>query len=396
MVILAIETLLRDSSSLDEFINTIKTRYDVVVKEVIVAGKRMVHLKRPAKPKFFDSIQEECSNMLINEELIIVTRSVEQIYHIDDNFCLLDIPSTLTPIEAQEWFPGKLVTLSKYFNTYLITTEEDVHGRDTICNGGPTCNQIVMYCLNSANSGGIDCLFNTHWTDSMAWSFQIIQKNEFNFKSPKDYDIVLLNAINVETNHELNICQLENIAEHYHLRVPRRKRIFSQKDIQKTYNQLASTNPSIRGLIFIDEESSNETLRGKIELKTGSTWRNRLLGTASLVLNHDLAALEETDSVLDNMIELMKKHYDKLLSELSGLYVINSELRTRKQFALKVKHHPMAQVLFALADKKIDGLVQMHKIIKPIHLLSHIEQVDNEQFEFALSFYKEKICQQER
>ena len=396
MMVLAIESVISDTDTLDELINTLKTRYRLCVREYEVAGKRLIQVTRNSK-SYYDAIHDECSNLIIDEDLTIVSRNIEKLYAIEDSFCLFDITED-DPVVVEEWLPGKQVVISRFYSTYLLSTKEDIHGRDLIVPEGPKCSDIVMHAFNhNKHLTGLDTLFSEELPEATCWCFQIVPKNEFNVSKPEDYDLVLLNAINTETNVDMTIAQLNNIGEHYNIRIPQRRHAYGMKRIKEVSEILYSQNSSILGTILTEVKhkptSSSEVLRGKYAVNIASPWKTELNRTVGLVLKHQVHSLEiKGEPALVNMLDLLQDSYGDLLKELSSLYIEGERARTRRQFANKVKHHPMAAALFALKDRKINGLLQMYKVVKPRHLLEYIENKNTSAFKTVLDNYKETIC----
>jgi len=398
MVVLAIENLISSVQTLDELIKVLKTTYKLKIKEFEVANRRLIHINRTSASKC-DVIPDECSNIIIDESMDIISRNIGKLYPIKDNCCLLDICED-EPVIVEEWLPGKQIILSKFYNTYLLSTKEDIHGNDYAVPGGPKCSEIIMHALNSNKYlNGIDTLFSENFPDTTCWCFQIVPKNEFNLSTPTDYEVVLLNAINTETQVDMSITQLNNIAEHYHIPIPKRKHAYGIKQIKEVSNILYRQNPTILGTIVVEVKQKNlydlEIQRGKYNLRTtNSLWEVELTKMANTVLKHKSYVFNATNNTAQkNMVKLMRAGYSTALKELSKLYIKQEYVRTNKIFANNIKSHPMAAALFALRYKKISGLFQMHQVIKAKHLLKYIEQKDNIIFKATLDNYREELCQ---
>jgi len=392
---LALERVLNSAVGMDQLINTLRNRYRLVVEEYKVSGKRLIQVNR-GKTGYFDALQDECSNVIIDEDMIIISRNVERLYNIKDNFCLLNICDE-EPVMVEEWLPGRSVTISRFYSTYLISTEADIHGRNPITTGGPRCNDIVMHAINQNKLlNGLDTLFSESLPESTCWCFSIVPKNEFNISKPEDYDLVLLNAINIETNNELTIAQLNNIGKQFRIRVPQRRHAYGMKRVEEVSKILFEQNPSILGTVVTEVAPLHRThdiQRGIYLIGMNSSWKSELNKTAKLVLkhqSHDLGVRDEP--ALANMVDILQYGYGELLKEMNSLYNEYSNTRTRRSFASGVKDHPMAAALFALRDSKITSLLQMYSVVKPKHLLQYVEGRDKAAFRGALNDYKETIC----
>jgi len=398
MLVLAIESIMADSSSLDELIITLRHRYKLLVIEHNVSGKRLIHVNRNNQT-YYDSVQNECSSIVIDEDMTIISRNVEKVYSITDN-SYPPVYDSKEPVIVEELLPGKQITISRFYSTYLLSTEKDIHGRDQIVPRGPKCNEIVMHVLNSNKTlKGIDGLFAENLPESICWCFQIVPKNEFNIDKFEDYDLVLLNAINIETNREMPIAQLKDIATYRNIRTPVRRLACGMKNVKEITNDLFLHNPSIIGTVITKIESA--PIRGcgiqrkRYNINISSPWRSELNRTAQLVLRHQYHGLKIEDKpALINMLKLIREGYESLLEEMDTLYLKHKTARTRKLFANGVNNHPMAAALFALKDKKITHLLQMYKILRPVNLLKYVENRNKITFKIALDAYKEVICQQ--
>ncbi len=396
MIVLAIENIITDAASLDDLKHTLVTKYRLAISEYEVSGKRVIHVNR-SKDSQQDFIQDECSNLIIDEDMTIISRNVEKLYPIEDGFCLLDINED-EPVIVEEQLPGKQIILSRFYSTYLLSTEKDIHGRDPIIEGGPRCNDIVMHAFNTTGHlSGLDTLFAEDLPESTCWCFQLVPKNTFNIDKPEDYELVLLNAINTNTNVELSITQLDNIGEQFGIRTPVRRYAYGMKRIKEVSEILYSMNPSILGTVVTEIKHENsihsDTQRGKLSIVNITPWKAELNRTAKLILKHQCHNPEiKGEPGLVNMLELLQDNYSDILEELTTLYIDNEKARTRRIFASKIKHHPFAAALFALKDNKISGLLQMHKVIRPYHLLKYVESRDKSTFKTTLDDYKETVC----
>ena len=165
MAFSVLQDLLDEQYTLDEAISFLKTKHKLLISEKTISNKRVLHLTRPLHPNNLDTIQDEASIVLVNDNLKIISKSINRIYNTTDSCSSIDINNNNRPYDVplivEEWIPGIMVVVSKYRDTYLVSTERSITGDNTIDDSKSTCRKIVLSLLNEIIPvEGVKALFN--------------------------------------------------------------------------------------------------------------------------------------------------------------------------------------------------------------------------------------------
>ena len=70
--------------------------------------------------------------------------------------------------------------------------------------------------------------------------------------------------------------------------------------------------------------------------------------------------------------EDVKKKYETILQELSLLYSENKDIPEQKEFANKIKSHPLSGILFCVRNKKANSIAEGLRQYKTENLLEYM------------------------
>lgn len=390
MIIPALNEELDSAGSFDEFLNTMSAKYGLNIKEETVSGTRMALLTRPPNPDSSCVIQDECSITTVTEDGEIVLKGMDRIYNYGTRYCNIGFDSdqeigTERPVCIEEWLPGMQVAVSRYKLTYLLSTEEDFQARTPLPNNkNVQATRFVLDELGKLWPGkGIDLLFSNEWHEPFTWVFQIVPEKYGNNR------LVLLSVTNMENYAELSRSQVDNLATYFNLKRPRKFNVYQESQIDDAIEVLLKQNPTINGVILTDVEKN----RSKIPLKANSKLglyangsKKEILAIAECVMRD----IELTDFPGAEIVDVLTSNGARLANEAEVLYKLNGYRRTRKRFAERVKHHPMAKVLYALRENKIEAVGELSKVLTPLEFVKMVGSVAGDQLFDAIHNYREK------
>jgi hypothetical protein len=362
MTVLAIQELLRVQNSFDEAKEVFETMHNLKVKECMISGDKVMVLTRDKELKYTSTIQDEASFVVINEHLNIVAKGREKIYKTDIDYVGLTLlHNDNKPIIVQEFKEGIEIIISKFNSTFLISTKDDIHGHPY--------NKIVLDIINRKfPSEGLDSLFNASWFNNTSWVFTLVKQNN-------RHELYLTSAFDLERSYELSLLQINNISTYLNLKVNRHQTVYTKEQLEGAINLFATKDINLKYVIVSNEDGNSFKIKVKHYSNNGM-----LTHIARCVIEHDLAQLNAVDKKYKYLVSLIRHRHHTCVKELCDLFIKNEYVRTRKMYASKVKHHPMSAAIFALKDKKIKGFYNMGRVIKPIDLLTIVEEKDHTQF----------------
>lgn len=396
MIVPVIIDEINAADSFDEFLNTMSIRYAMRIRETTVEGTKVSMLTRPTKPNNSCVLHDECSLVVVTEDHELIVKAIERIYEYGHKYCPLKITEGKStgadpPIYVEEKLPGIMVTLSKYNLTYLISTKEHVHGYSSM--PGKSEQNVSEFFVSTMNelqpNKGLDALFANAWFSPFTWTFQIVP-----LKYDK-FDLVLLGATNMDSGEELSRNQVDNLAMYFKLKRPEKVIIYKEAQIQDAIDTLLRINSSIDGVILATDQQQRAQIpiqeNSRIGLYQNGS-RKEILSLAGCVMrNMDLSYFKES-----KLVDIFETNMYRLQNEGKILYSLNKHRRTRKKFALAVDHHPMAKVLYAIRDSKIESVTELFKALSSIEFIKMVGMVDGERLHKVITEYKEKSCQHQR
>lgn len=372
-----IRELLKDRTTLDETINFLKAKHKLLITEETISGKRLIHVTRPIPSNKYDMVQDEASVVVIDENLKIISKGIEKIYDIDNEYCSLDLRLKKNGVDTtyeelvvvEEWLPGTVVVISKYSGELVISTENSIMniGQEKLEYKNAVLKALdeVLECSETS------VLFNASILEHMSWVFNLIQKKN-------RFELILIGAINLNNLTELSIIQLNNLSEHFKFSRPRRKIARTRAQIDEIATEFTKT-PGLRGVIISDGHGH----RGKIRMRE-RLHKVNLERIAYCVMTNKTNELDSLRPKYDKMISLVTTQFNKYLVKLNDSYTQFSGIRVRKVFASKIKYQTLASVLFAIRDDKISDVTQLYKVVKPRYLLKLIKVANEKRFNDAL------------
>jgi len=383
---LCINDKLSEAYDIDDFLHTIKTMYGIKVTEDIVAGTRIAMLTRPNHPDSTSVFQDECSLLIVDEDLNIVAKTIDRIYPYGHSYSEISTAEKNFPLIAEEWLPGIQVVVSKFKGVHLISTKDDIQGLNTVFPSGKSVAEIVVEKIRALRGAvDVDDLFN--FGDSgeyMSWTFQLVPDNG-------DYELVLLSVFDLDTVEELDKIQLSELSANFGMTVPSERTVFRYEDMKKVMLSLYNINKDIKGVILRNSLGERtKVLLHKHRQRTRGV-KGKILTLAEYVLNNN--TIEDNNS--KQIVELMQSNLKLMRDEVRAVYELYKTVRTKKKFVERVAHYPMCRVLYALKDGRINEIEELHKVVSPSYFVKLLNKVDKDKFSTELQNYKEILCQPE-
>lgn len=377
------------ATNYEEFKTSIVEQYGVVLKEGLIGTRRAVLITRPPEPDDSCAMHDECTIMIVTEDLEIVAKSIDRIYDYKHPECPLKITDrpndkmSMSPTFVEEKLPGIHVILAKHKSTYVLSTENILHAAEQVPGTSKSVNSFVVNYINKMQpTRGLDGLFAQEWFSRFCWVFQI---------SPTcfpTYKLVLLSIVNMETGDELSPSQVDNLAEYFRFGRPRKIEVYNEKQMDVAIEELLRTNKNLTHVIL----SNNRTERAQLKITAEDKLSTFQPGSRRSILTLTEAAMRgvELQEVANSgLVEVLKENRERLIEEVNELYNKNKHRRTRKEFAEHIKKSPFAKVLFGLRSNKIRTVEEFYKIIRPIEFIKTTVKLDYDRLSEAVTKYKE-------
>lgn len=370
------------SESLNTYKRLMTYQYDITVKEGKIGDNRALLLTRPKTPDSACAVHDECSIVVVDEKHNLVAKSIDRLYPYGHKYCTLKFhdapPGAEEPVYVEEKLSGIHVTFTKVANTHLISTEKDLHAQDILPGTGKTVADFFVREMNKLHPiSALDTLFNEAWFNIYCWIFQIVPVKH------NLYELVLLSAIDIDSYKELPKNQVDNIASYFQFKRPEKVTIYAENQIDTAKDVLLKRNPTLKGVIL----RNNDNCRAKIIFNAKEFLSTYKKGTKKELLYLASCALHNIN-INNPLSYVLSKNLTRLKREVGDLIEINKGCRTRKRFAERVSHHPLAKVLFALSDNKIEIVEELYKILTPYELIRTVIKVDGEVFIKAIDDYR--------
>ena len=355
----AIQDVLRQQKTFEEIKEIFKIEHNLKVKEYVIFGKKVITLTRDIKLKFTSIIQDEASFIIIDENLKVIAKGLNKLYTTNLNYintALLYYENR--PVIVQEWQDGIEIIISKFNHTFLISTKDNIYGHPY--------NKIVMNIIDKKfPQKGLSNLFDIKWSNNISWTFNLVKYNG-------QYELYLTGGTNLKSLQELSTSQINNIAMYLNFKTYKHKIIYTESQLKNIIRTFVTQNITLKYITVKDQKNNCFKIPIKKYSKT-----DMLIYIAKHIIKHNQVKLNTIDKKYDKLIDLIKHRYYSCILELCYLFTKNENIRTRKVYAARVKHHPMSAAIFALKDNKIKGFYKMENIIKPIHLLNIVKQKDH-------------------
>ena len=75
--------------------------------------------------------------------------------------------------------------------------------------------------------------------------------------------------------------------------------------------------------------------------------------------------------------EAVKKKYLQVLKELTSLYEEHKDISDQKEFAGKIKNHPLSGILFCVRNKKTTSITEGLRQFRTESILEYIKEKEN-------------------
>lgn len=371
---------IENARTLDELIDVMRDNYKINIKEDTVAGHRVAMFTRPKRPDDSNLMHDECTLIIVDEDLNVVARAFDRIYPFGDSYSGITTSDDSFPIAAEEWLPGILVVVSKFKDTCLISTENSITGSNIVFPGKKTVAEIVEEkLLSSEVVDNLDDLFDFGTDESVSWVFQLVPIRNNN------YNLVLLGLIDLETLEELERDKTNILANNFGFATPEELMVITYNSIDQTMKTLYEKNKDMRGIILRDADNDRCSIKLHKHTRRARGYKGKILTIADCVLNG--CPIDDENSL--QIAKVMESNLKRISGELEVLYELNKNVRTKKKFVEKVSHYPVSRVLYAIKDGKIPGVERLADVVSPEYFVKIIDKIAPDEFTKAISAYKE-------
>lgn len=338
-----------------------------------VGSDNLLHLSR-RKSNYIedDDIHNDTTITILDEKLDVVSMAPP----LAEKYTLksaLSLPiAEESPIIISELLVGKLITVSAYKQTYLISTKDSIHADNQIApNVTTSVQEIFLDLIDSIDPyNGLDGLFNTNRgginCKNFSYTFIISPHNGKFTDNFLDYDIYLVGLYNKDIHRFMkpeqikSLChQLNGASATYKIKQPTYKKIYSIDQLNTEIN-LVTKKYNTRGLYMLDESMNAGYI--VIKSKDNINLKKYLRYYVSMYLYHNYVGIIQINAKTPKIGQLINDFFIKYKDSASDMYLKSVKCRTRRAFHERVCGHKAEIVLYALYNKKIEHLNELYKI----------------------------------
>lgn len=351
----------------------LQNKHALVTTYKQVSGKGMLHIARKT-PKYSkkDDIYNDNTLTILDEDLKVVSMAPPLVMPISTKEVLtLPITDDMT-VTASDLLIGKLITVSLYKRTYMLSTKKSIHASEPIhANSKIQTQEIFMdlldridpYCgldgLFKTNRGGIDC-------SKLSYTFIISPRSGVFTDKFLDYDLFLV-ALYDKANHKfLNVTQIASLLSQLNgaattrrFLQPRYQKVYSSEQLETTFDKF-TRSPFIRGLYLTDDYSKSAYwVKTKKPSINPENYMQDLVGA---YLRNDYLSLIQLKAKNKALAPVVQACVDTYKIRALSTYKKTKDIRTKHAFHKAVYSNRSKSILYALYEKKIKSVNELQKV----------------------------------
>ena len=342
-----------------------------------VSGDGILHLSRMGDTcGGCDPIHNDSTLLLLDDamDVIGVAPSAAQKLAVDDIYTLPLKDSN--PAVVSELLIGKLVVVSLYKQTYIISTKDDLHGTAPIYPGvAATTQEIFLDLLDridpmngldglfKKNRGGINCR-------CFSYTFVLSPRNGKFTDKFLDYDMYMV-ALYDRTTHMFktpeqikSLCQQLNGASTINkIKLPTYTKVYSIDQLHTAIDKYTKY-PNVRGVYLLDSEMIAAYIvlnYQKVCLKPEKYLKN----IVEQYLKYDYVGVLHENRLHPKLAPIIHSFIKTYQKDAEKCYAKTKNIRTKRTFYDTIKGHKTEHLLCALRSGRAKSVTELHKVFTP-------------------------------
>lgn len=303
-------------------------------------------------------IVKECRGLVLNKQTgDLVARAFSRFFNVGEvrqHFKKFN----WSAFECQQKHDGSLILLYYWNGEWAINTRGSF-GDGKVNESEKTWHDLFYMVIPKKDLE----FFDKRYT----YIFELVGPYNKVVRSYKQTDLILLSIFQKEK--ELSYYDYMFLANSLHLKTPENLYFSSIKEIEDYVMKLEENDPTNEGVVICDDANRRWKIKNKrwfdlsrLKGETGNLFHPKHLLPFILKTEHNgwgghTNYIKELLTYFPEAKECYYKYDNKiwtLYEELDTLWKNHSKLESQKDFALAIKHHPLAGILFNCRSKGID------------------------------------------
>lgn len=353
MTMPTIMAMLSRSNSISDLYTKLKNNENIEVTNAWLVGNSetiFVTRKHGASP--IDSIADECSMTVITEDSlhnpVIVAKSIDRIYEFGGEFGTISMINYGSPVTVEEWLPGKCALSYIVDGITYVSTEKSVYGNESMGTPDTFINRIVSNKLTSIKNPRYERM--KQFLSNISLVLNITPNRD-----ESDYDVYLIDAIDMDDFSSITDHRLRILAKELGLKIPRRITVTSEARLSKAIGDLLCINPSVKGVILKNKFGE----RDKISVKSKdipnyiNPFSVKYVKAALNCITRGVYFGKDNE-----LTKLLKRAVTDIEREIQIKYDEVKETKLKRHFFHKVKGSPFRYLLMWMRENNTDKSIE--------------------------------------
>jgi len=320
-------------------------------------------------------LQLECNGLVVNQRAGVVCMPPPHL--LEHNSSEAPPINWSKKVFLEEDYVGPIVIVYNYCNKWYVGTLSSAHGQG--CPEFPKANVGDMAKLMLKKHLGMD-VFNPFMEFNKCFCYVFRYRTKIFY--PDIYvntDLCLMRVFNKKQFKELPDWAVDDFARMYDFERPLRIRVRDLADARKLANiKKCKANPSFtiydetgtRVRITVDAKKYDRVIAMRRALERKQ--KTSLLNWARILLDEGYTSAIDEFPERIGLLNLMNERLLELVMEAGKKYTKNIQTTdSQKEFALKVRAHPLSNLMFMMRRGKISCIREGIPFVKPRVLLEH-------------------------
>lgn len=318
-------------------------------------------------------ICQEARALILDAKANVVSISLPRFFNLGEGpAAKLDWESAM----GEEKLDGTLIIVYNHWGRWFIQTRQTARAEGDVHIGvkGIPCDKTFFDLAHETLCRKFDFPF-LPFHRYFCYVFELVSPYNRQVTPYDETDLALLTIVDKIRIAEMERYAVDDFATMHKFRRPKVFKITDKSSILKEMGKLGALE---EGFVIVDEHFNRIKIKNKDYLavyrainagneKTGKNW-------ADIILTGDYAEIRSYFPEYVDALDIYQDVLMTLIVEAEHLWKENKNTEGRKAFALKVKDHPLARILFELRDGKINNVRDGIHNINPKILIKEVEK----------------------
>jgi len=374
MTIPTIMAMISRSNSVSDLYEKLKNNENIEVTNAwLVGNSETIFVTRKCGASPIDSIADECSMTVITEDSlnnpVIIAKSIDRIYEFGGEFGTISMINYGSPVTVEEWLPGKCALSYIVDGVTYVSTENSVYGNESMGKPDTFVNRIVSNKLTSIKNPRYERMKRFLSNISLVLNITPNRNNS-------DYDVYLIDAIDMDDFSSITDYRLRILAKELGLKTPRKIVVTSEKRLSKAIGDLLCINPSVRGVILKNKFGERDKISIKSKDIPNYTNQHSKKHIKS-VINCITRGIHFGKD--DELTTILKKAVKDIEQEIQIKYDEVKDTKLKRHFFYKVKDSPFRYLLMWMRENDTDKSIEAIRSVDCLGLSKYIMREKREE-----------------